>query len=715
MTGSSRTSRQQSSRGRGSRKRGKGSRGGYLPRSSNAENAPSPPSDNANLETISTCPSQSTPGGSGSQAHGSNSQARGSMSQAQDGHPDVTPDSVLGSIAAADLEEVRKERDEAIESCNNYKQELQKLRVDLAHATTTNTILREKVEMLQTELANERMEKKSLELLNSQLSQPSQRTTHNQGTKSSIRFINKLTKSIDRKYISLASSVERLLHDWAHAETMEVIQTDESVKRRNWTGRMTIVQDFGIPCNSEAGSDGENYLIVPTLITSVLNSSDVFYIRSFNSYGDVLQTIVQTLLQETSWAAFAPNDLVKAATIRSISTNPVMLGKVKQCLSDATSNRKRLVRDELFQQLRYFSLKSSHDRRRETPLFDKVEEISLAKQKILGQALGQTSSTSRHSVEDYSRWRTQPLEDLTCDGVVPEMFNDDDIKMDKPVAIKNAFDDDNLEEMATSASDRDRFQKTCLGLFTNPLSVHILHLFLGYNPHSDMDNISETSIVVLTRLDAWIATVLQLLVPSEKRGGGRQRDYNHFFHQNHICSMHQLIQSIYDFVNYWEPGELRVPNVDSNNYRAAVCNMNRTATRLLHCGLQNAFFIAVRSDWFNTYISSCIGTVHDCYIAKVSDDWSTIIPLTTTAMWDSRPMDIHDQQPSIPNPAPSSATTSRDTAGTSTIPIPLENERRLSDQVGSRLCPIDDAETEDRTEYHEEDDISPETVPPRYD
>ena len=574
MGGSSGNSSHLSSRGRGSRKRGKGSRGGYIPRLPHSDNTHSEPPVNRDQDTNSADQARSGPVSSGSQG-------QSLLNRAQDS----TPESVLGSICAADLEEVRKERDEAIASCNKYKLELQKLRVDLAHASTTTTILREKVELLQTELANERLEKKNLEILNTQLSQSS----HNAGTKSSMRFMNKLTKSIDSKYISVASSVERSLHNWAQAETMEIIQTDDTVKRRNWTGRMTFVQEHGIPSNSEGGSESGNHLFVPTLITSVLNSSDVFYIRSFNSYADVLHHIVETTLRQPTWSAFASNEEVKANTIRSISTNPVMLNKVKQCLSDAISNRKRTVRDELFQLLRYFSLKTSHDRRKETPLFDKVEEISLVKQKLLGMQSQQDSSTFQHSVKDYSRWRTLPLEELTCDGVVPDMFNDEDIKMDKPMAIEHAFDDENDEDLATTTSNSETIQKTCLGLFTNPLSVHLLHMFLGYNPHSDMDNISETSIVVLTRLDAWIATVVQLLVPSEKLGGGRQRDYNHTFHQNHISAMHQLINNIYEFVNYWEPGELAVSNVVNNDYRAAVCNVNRTATRLLHFGLHNSY------------------------------------------------------------------------------------------------------------------------------
>ncbi len=565
--------------------------------------------------------------------------------------------------------------------------ELDKVNIDLAHSNMNVTILREKMELLQSELNNVRLEKKNLDLLNLQLSQPSQRLA----TKSVNLFITKLTKSMDRKYISLASAVERELYEWAHAETMEIKQTEDPVKTRNWTGRMTIVQEYGIPSTSTSVMDSENPNVqfVPIVITSVLNSTDVFYIRSFDSYSTILQSILEILLQQSTWSAFAPNSQLKSTTISVISSSPVMIGKLKQCLSDAISNRKRLVRDEFFQSLRYFSLKSSHDRRKETPLFEKTEEISLARQKILGQEPASNTSHDRQPIKDYSRWRIMLLQDLTSDGVVPDHYNNNDIKVERPELLNNYSDEGDDSGSPSENKTQHPFQKTCLGLFLNPVSTQLMNLFMGFDPYTDEDNVSETSIVALTRLDAWIATVVQLLVPMEKRGGGRQRDYNHFFHQNHRCAMHQLIHYIYDFVKYWEPGELAVDqDAPDNDYRGSICDMDRTATRILYYALHETYYIAVRSEWFSTYISSCLGTVHDCYIAKISNDWTSIAPL-----------DLAD--------VPTSDTGKEKYAQEVTQGSNFHN-------TGTHPNPFREPTFEDRTDYEEDDDglndVSPDTV-----
>ena len=45
--------------------------------------------------------------------------------------------------------------------------------------------------------------------------------------------------------------------------------------------------------------------------------------------------------------------------------------------------------------------------------------------------------------------------------------------------------------------------------------------------------------------------------------------------------------------------------------------------------VENTYYIAVKSDWFTYYISPNVGVVHDCFIAKVLDDCSGIVALST--------------------------------------------------------------------------------------
>ena len=38
-------------------------------------------------------------------------------------------------------------------------------------------------------------------------------------------------------------------------------------------------------------------------------------------------------------------------------------------------------------------------------------------------------------------------------------------------------------------------------------------------------------------------------------------------------------------------------------------------------------YIAVRADWYSKYITSSMGTVNDCYIYSIEDNWSKFKPL----------------------------------------------------------------------------------------
>ena len=119
-----------------------------------------------------------------------------------------------------------------------------------------------------------------------------------------------------------------------------------------------------------------------------------------------------------------------------------------------------------------------------------------------------------------------------------------------------------------------------------------------------------------------------MLVEHERRGGGRQRDYNQLFHDNLVTATYQFISSVFDFVNYWAGEELSLDNVEDGDYKSAVLEMEREATVVLFSTYDDTCYIAVKSDWFTKYISCNMGIVQDCYIAKISTDWKEIVKLS---------------------------------------------------------------------------------------
>ena len=64
------------------------------------------------------------------------------------------------------------------------------------------------------------------------------------------KFVDRVQKTLDDRYISLAILVDAKICKWAAAQTMEVVLSDDTLKRRDWTNRMEVVSDYGVTKNS---------------------------------------------------------------------------------------------------------------------------------------------------------------------------------------------------------------------------------------------------------------------------------------------------------------------------------------------------------------------------------------------------------------------------------------------------------------------------------
>ena len=502
-----------------------------------------------------------------------------------------------------ELEDVRKENDELLKSVNDYKKKLSDMEFKNLEYLMDKKIRGEKIIYLEAEVAKLKQENVGLSNLVDDLNGKVVRSG-----KGSSKFVTKLSNSLDKEYITLATTVERMLLQWSQAEVLEIAQDQEEGVQRNWGGRVLAVKEFGLQLESP-GIAMQGTLCVPMPFTAVLRSKDLFFIHSFPSYGAVLDGLVSKVLREPRWKSFSSPPQLSAEAINVISTNPVMISKVKQHLSDAVSNRKRLVRDEFFCILKYFSLKSTHDRRKQKPLFEKDEEITKAKTAILHY--------KTPGVLDYSRWRTARIEDLTSDSSVPEALTAENIRMDDIEEYEG-------EDSEACSSDHATVYG---GVMRNELSFHLWTQFLGFDPFPNGDKQVATTFLSMTRLDAWIATVVQLLVNTERRGGKRQREFSDCFFNNFQSATYQFVSNIYNFVKHWHPNELQVPVPTDGDFKKASTSMNREATVILFYPIDNVYYLAVQSEWFGKYVSANMGTVHDCYIARFSDDWKEIIPL----------------------------------------------------------------------------------------
>lgn len=152
--------------------------------------------------------------------------------------------------------------------------------------------------------------------------------------------------------------------------------------------------------------------------------------------------------------------------------------------------------------------------------------------------------------------------------------------------------------------------------------------------------------------------------------------------------MYELIKQIYSFVAFWEPQELCVPDVEKDKLTDTILDMPRKATIVLQSDKDDSYYIAVKSEWFNEFITEHMGNVHDCYIAKISGDCTSI--------------SILEEEVSQINPAADETGHSDTPQEQTNIPPPRNVD--------------DDSLVDDTNVYEEDDDAFPtsNTVPSLY-
>ena len=422
-----------------------------------------------------------------------------------------------------ELTEVKAELDATLKTANAFKEKFTTMEQQFHTEKINNKILVLKVEKNEEEIQDLKQEREGLMRLNKELKDSvGPRQNHR------YKFMDRLMGTLDDKFVSLALVVDSKILRWAQAETMEVKCTVDSAKERQWEGRMVKVTDYGIQHGDPSANS--SYKFIPTLVPEVISCLDVFYIRSFSSIESVLAGLTKEVLKEEAWKGFTSNGSLVSNAVSSICTDKTMVSRVKQSLSDSISNKKRAVRDELFCLLKYFALKSSHDRRKDKPLFTKSEEILKAQSKLLHQGLD--------GRPDLSTWRTKPIDFLSSDSSVHPILEGREFRKDNP---------EEYEDGREKAEEDKKYCYTSMGILTNSIAFNVWILFLGYNPYEDEDNVTEVSFFNIPRVDAWIATTVQLLEVNEKRGGGRQKIYINSFSDNMKLATFSLINQIYHF------------------------------------------------------------------------------------------------------------------------------------------------------------------------
>ena len=496
------------------------------------------------------------------------------------------------------LKSLRDERDKLLEQFNELKVKYDDLDRQLLSAGVVRKSLEFQVGSLQGELASLKVTLQSIEKHNEDL------TLRLANTPKGTRFRARLDKNLDRKYIAFALALEKEITKWSANQTMELKDKDANSIERDWEGRMEVVSSIGIKI------EGFQSEIVPTPFENIVSCTVPFYIKTFSSHSEVLENLIKKLLQSSDWDYLSNNDESKNEIISLLSTHDTLLSRFRQCLSDNISLRKKDSKDELFRLLHFTKLTSTPDRFQNISNTSKSYQVKTAKLKLL--------KITSSGVIDYSWWRKAGKEELqipcTDASLVADSHSEEEPIWDVPLPLEG---------------NNHQCGKSLMGVLCNTVSLPVYHIFLGYNPKDETNACVSNTFLSISRLDAWIATVVQLLVEKESRGGGRQKIYNDTFMNHYNASVQQFIGETRKFVQYWAPHELELPTAElptasTVQMKEAFLSMERDVTVIVHSRKYETTYISVKHSWFSQFITPLLGEIHDCYIARIRNDWTSI-------------------------------------------------------------------------------------------
>lgn len=266
------------------RKRGKGNYGAYVnstrpppltaPGSKPVSgNASAPSSTNEDISSIAT-PASPAVQDQPSPTVGSQPSISGGFTE------ETVPTLSAEESLLKDLEEAHRREEKLVFSLNEYKQETKTLKVTMLSEQMSLNVLTGKMKILEDEIATLKQENDGLTKLVGQLQSKEDPTANGRS-----KFIAKMMKTVDNKYIPLVIAIQRQISSVCNAETMELVVENEDSRARQWAGRCQFVKDFGLQLlHVVRPTDDGMKFTVPFPFPTVLQSKELFFIQSFESY-----------------------------------------------------------------------------------------------------------------------------------------------------------------------------------------------------------------------------------------------------------------------------------------------------------------------------------------------------------------------------------------------------------------------------------------------
>lgn len=423
-----------------------------------------------------------------------------------------------------------------------------------------------------------------------------------------------MAESLPKHLLGIAYKVEKILSEWAKADTCEMVPFQKTLQRC-WERRSEPCQLHGIKISDTA-------TVVPLSPLHVASKASC-YLPSLVDNGLVVRECVFEELKKDDWRDFFPDANSREETCNILQTNAVLKKRVKTKLSDAVSKRKRIAKDLLMSTYGYELLVTRATTLQRDASPKRMEE-TIAKQNLLRML--------DNGQIDFSWWRTAPSQQL-------QRFQDA-ANGSSELAVRN--EDGHAVGMAGELMEGGHVfedniaQPSALQLFQEEDSVFIYNAFVGWGV-DETEDVPAGTIVSLARCDAWIATVVSCLGKGGGRGGGVQKLYHDRFSTYLVQAVSQLVGQVAKCVFDKYPSEVTFPDdiVEPKVRRTLFTTMERVATKVVTQPSTGITYVAVESQWFNDNISDKLGVIHDCYIAEIPEDYGTIELIGITSRTDT--------------------------------------------------------------------------------
>jgi len=136
---------------------------------------------------------------------------------------------------------------------------------------------------------------------------------------------------------------------------------------------------------------------------------------------------------------------------------------------------------------------------------------------------------------------------------------------------------------------------------------------MGYTPSTVEQHRTEGTILVLSRLDTWIACIVTLTEVPMLKGARAQKKYELKTSKLYLPTLEQLMRAIFEHTRTKCPESVTHVAVSG-----AEARLTHEPTEVCRSLKENCQYLRIKPDWFVKHISPHLGYVLDCFVGMAS-------------------------------------------------------------------------------------------------